>query len=180
MKYSTKQLVFMALLTSISIILTRITSLRISFAGVEGIRIGLGDLPIIISGIIFGPASGGLVGAVSDIIGYFINPMGAYMPHFTAVKALTGIIPGIMIRFNAEGYKHPLYLGWIVFITQLITSVLLVPYFLQVLFGIPLKITILPRIMALGMYTVVFPFIIHILLNRFKLMGYSDITLTTK
>ncbi|MBA1334228.1 MAG: Substrate-specific component FolT of folate ECF transporter [Firmicutes bacterium] len=180
MKISTKQLVFMALLTSISIILTRVASLRISFAGVEGIRIGLGDLPIIMSGMMLGPLSGGLVGAVSDIIGYFINPMGAYMPHFTFVKALTGIIPGIMIAINGKGYKNPLYLGWIVFITQLVTSTILTPYFLQVIFGIPMKVTILPRAMALIMYTFAFPFIMHTLLNRMSLMNFCRNTLSAK
>ncbi|HQD42138.1 MAG TPA: folate family ECF transporter S component, partial [Bacillota bacterium] len=87
MKFTTKQLVFMALLISVSVILSRIASLRIAFAGVEGIRIGFGDLPVILAGMTFGPLSGGIVGALSDLTGYFINPMGAYMPHFTLVKA---------------------------------------------------------------------------------------------
>jgi ECF transporter S component (folate family) len=172
MKFSTRQLVFMALLTSISIILSRVASLRIGFAGVEGIRIGLGDLPIIMSGMMLGPLSGAIVGAISDVVGYFINPMGAYMPHFTVVKALTGIIPGIMICINDSGYRSPVYLGWIVFVTQLVTSTVLTPYFLQILFGIPMGITIVPRLIALVMYTVLFPLIIHTLLNRMSLMDY--------
>ncbi len=180
MRFPTKQLVFMALLTSVSIILSRVASLRIAFAGVEGIRIGLGTLPIILSGLLFGPAAGGIVGAVSDLIGYFINPMGAYMPHFTVIKALTGIIPGIMIRINPEGYKNPLYIAWIVFITHLVTSVVLTPYFLQLLFGIPVMVTLPPRIIALGIYTAGFPFIIHTLINRLRLMNFSGSFLTTK
>ncbi len=180
MKLTTRQLVFMALLTSISIILSRIASLRISFAGVEGIRIGLGDLPIILAGITFGPFSGGMVGALSDVVGYFINPMGAYMPHFTIVKALSGIIPGIMIMLNNKGYKRPFYIGWIVFVTQLITSTVLTPYFLQILFGIPAKLTILPRIVALVLYTVAFPLIIHTLLIRLGLMNFCRDSIPTK
>jgi ECF transporter S component (folate family) len=180
MKFTTKQLVFMGLLTSISIILSRIASLRISFAGVEGIRIGLGDLPIILAGITFGPFSGGMVGALSDITGYFINPMGAYMPHFTLVKALSGIIPGIMIMFHSRGYKSPVYIGWIVFVTQLVTSTLLTPYFLQILFGIPAQLTMLPRIAALAIYTVTFPFIIHAILIRLGLMSICRDSLSAK
>lgn len=172
MKLSTKQLVFMALLTSLSIILSRIASIRISMAGVEGIRIGFGDLPIILAGIIFGPISGGIVGALSDVVGYFINPMGAYMPHFTLVKAISGIVPGIMIMFYCRGYKSPIYIGWIVFVTQLITATLLTPYFLEILFGIPAIATMLPRLIALAIYTFTFPIIIHTLLIRLGLMGY--------
>jgi ECF transporter S component (folate family) len=172
MRFTTKQLVLMALLTSLSIILTRIASIRIAFAGVEGIRIGLGDLPVILAGITFGPFSGGMVGALSDVVGYFINPMGAYMPHFTLVKALSGIIPGIMMLVNSQGYKSHLYIGWIVFVTQLVTSTILTPYFLQILFGIPVGVTILPRAAALLIYTFTFPFIIHTLLIRLGIMGY--------
>jgi len=147
---------------------------------VEGIRIGLGDLPIILAGMTFGPLSGGIVGALSDVVGYFINPMGAYMPHFTLVKALSGIIPGIMILLNDRGCANPFYIGWIVFITELITSATLAPYFLQLLFGIPFMVTILPRIIALLIYTLTFPFIIHTLLIRLGLMNICRNSLPTK
>ncbi|MBU4228094.1 folate family ECF transporter S component, partial [bacterium] len=90
MKISSHKIATMGLLIALSIILTRIASLRIAIGGVEGIRIGLGGLPIILGGVLFGPLSGGLIGAISDVIGYFINPMGAYMPHFTLTSALTG------------------------------------------------------------------------------------------
>lgn len=42
MRFTTKQLVFMALLISVSVILSRIASLRLAFAGVEGIKSALG------------------------------------------------------------------------------------------------------------------------------------------
>ncbi|MFH0926580.1 MAG: folate family ECF transporter S component, partial [bacterium] len=83
MRISSHKITTMGLLIAMSIILTRIASLRIAIGGVEGIRIGFGGLPIILGGVLFGPLSGGLIGAISDVVGYFINPMGAYMPHFT-------------------------------------------------------------------------------------------------
>lgn len=180
MRLTTKQLVLMALLTSLTVILTRIASLRIPFAGVEGIRIGLGDLPIILTGMTFGPIAGGMVGALSDIAGYFVNPMGYYMPHFTLVRALNGIIPGIMIMINRRGCERPLYIGWIIFITQIFTSLTLTPYFLQLLFNIPIAVTILPRIITTVIYTFTFPFIIHTLLIRLGLKEYCGGTFTVK
>ncbi len=180
MKFSTRQLVLMALLISITVILTRIASLRIAFAGVEGIRIGLGDLPIILTGMAFGPVSGGIVGAISDITGFYINPMGYYMPHFTLVRALNGIIPGIMFIRNNEGYKKPLYIGWTVFVTLLITSIFLTPYFLRLTFNMPISVTIGPRIAALVIYTLTFPFIIHTLLMRLGIMDYCKDSLYIK
>lgn len=180
MKFTTKQLVLMAVLTSITVVLTRIVSIRIPFAGVEGIRIGLGDLPIILTGITFGPVSGGIVGALSDVTGFFINPMGYYMPHFTLVRALNGIIPGIMIKLNYKGCEKPLYLGWTVFVTQLITSIVLTPYFLHILFYMPIAVTIPPRIVTIVIYTFTFPLIIHTLLIRLGLMDYCRSTFSVK
>jgi len=60
-------------------------------------------LPIILGGIIFGPLSGGVIGTFSDIIGYIINPLGVYMPHFTLTSALAGIIPALVLKlFNKK------------------------------------------------------------------------------
>lgn len=82
MKISTRKLVFLSLLTALGIVLTRFLSLRLPSFGVEGIRIGIGSLQMIFAGMVFGPIAGGLVGAVTDVVGFWISPMGAYMPHF--------------------------------------------------------------------------------------------------
>ncbi|TYP57567.1 ECF transporter S component [Thermosediminibacter litoriperuensis] len=78
------------------------------------------------------------MGAVGDLIGYWINPMGPYMPHFTVTAALTGIIPGLVMRIfkNEQPALWQLFLA--IAVGQIITSVLLVPYFLYKLFGVPL------------------------------------------
>jgi len=47
MKISSHKITNMSFLIALSIILTRFASLRIAIGGVEGIRIGLGKLPII-------------------------------------------------------------------------------------------------------------------------------------
>src|SRR6056297_2899486 len=96
---STKKIAYLSFLTALTIILTRILSIRIPIAGVEGVRIGFGALPIIFAGVAFGPVAGGIVGALGDLLGYFINPLGAYMPHFTLTSFLTGFIPGFMVLY---------------------------------------------------------------------------------
>lgn len=144
----TKKLVFMAFLTALSVILTRLLSVHISFGGVEGIRIGIGGLPIIFSGIMFGPVAGGIVGAVADVIGYLLNPMGPYMPHFTFTAFLTGFIPGIMICYLFRRKLNYFTLLVSIGTGQLISSVILVPIFLENLFGVPLVGTLPPRIIT--------------------------------
>ncbi|WP_051531041.1 folate family ECF transporter S component [Clostridiisalibacter paucivorans] len=95
---STKYLVGSSLLTGISIILTRFFSVIVPLVGLPALRIGFGSIPIMISGILFGPIAGGLTGIVADLLGVIINPQGAFFPGFTLSAALTGIIPGVLVK----------------------------------------------------------------------------------
>ncbi|OWZ83702.1 folate family ECF transporter S component [Natranaerobius trueperi] len=134
----------MALLAAINIILSFVTSgFTISFGGIAGIKIGLGGLPVIIAGILLGPLAGGVVGVVSDLVGYLVMPMGPYMPHFTLTAALTGIIPVLVIRMISKNTDVPNFFQLTVGIGlgQIITTVLLVSFFLYSLFGLPLWYT---------------------------------------
>jgi len=145
----------LGLLVSLNVILARFASVRISMGGVEGIRIGLGSFPVVFSGIFFGPLAGAVVGALGDVVGFFLNPMGAYMPHFTLSAALTGAIPGMMTRLlSREG--EPGYVRLLISIGtgQAVTSLFLVPWFLEMLFGIPRWATLPSRLIS---YAVVVP-----------------------
>jgi hypothetical protein len=88
--------------------------------------------------------AGGLVGAIGDLIGYFINPIGAYMPHFTLTAALRGIIPGVIILLARRGRREvgifPLFVA--VCSTLVITDIFMVPYFIESLFGLSRVITV--------------------------------------
>lgn len=95
--FNTKVLVSCGLLSGISIILTRFFSYMIPLAGFPVLRIGFGDIPVIISGMVFGPIAGALTGAVSDVLGFLINPMGdVYIPGMTISAALRGLLPGLI------------------------------------------------------------------------------------
>lgn len=150
-RISTQMLTRMALLMALNIILTRWLSVRIPIGGVEGIRIGFGELPVVFAGIFMGPLAGGLVGAVGDMVGYFINPIGAYMPHFTLTAALRGIIPGLFILLVTLGGRRevgifPLFLA--VCITTVVVNIFMVPYFIETLFGLSRVVTVPPRIIS--------------------------------
>ncbi len=92
----TRALVGASLLTAISIVLTRVFSFILPLAGLPALRIGFGEIPIIISGIIYGPLLGGITGALADLIGVMVNPQGAFFPGFTLSSILWGAIPGVL------------------------------------------------------------------------------------
>ena len=166
MKISSHKITTMGFLIALSIILTRIASLRVAIGGVEGIRIGLGRLPIILGGIMFGPLAGGLIGAFSDLLGYFINPMGAYMPHFTLTSSLAGIIPATILSIKKNEELTVFELGIAITTGQIVISIVLVPYFLHILFGLPWTILMPPRLIAEPIHIFIYTYAINIILKR--------------
>ncbi|KNF09954.1 putative membrane protein [Gottschalkia purinilytica] len=98
-KISVSTLVTASLLTTISIVLTRVLSVMLPIAGTSSLRIDFGSIPIIITGILFGPIVGGFSGLVADVVGLIINAQGIPFPGFTISSMLWGIIPGIIYMF---------------------------------------------------------------------------------
>lgn len=91
-------LVAAALLTAISIALAPL-SIYIPLFGASSLRFGLTDLPVILSGVLFGPLIGMMSGFVSDILGFIIAPGGPYFFGFTLNKMVTGFIPGFVFYY---------------------------------------------------------------------------------
>jgi len=86
-------------LATVSIVLTRFLSLMLLLGGLPALRVGFGSVPIIMSGMMFGPVVGGITGVVADLVGYLINPMGGtFFPGFTLSAALYGVIAGILFK----------------------------------------------------------------------------------
>ena len=148
-EFTTSQITLSGLLIATSIVLTRILSFRFAIGGLEGIRIGLGGLPLVMAGVLMGPVTGGIVGALADVIGYFINPLGAYMPHFTLASALNGIIPGLLLLHKEKENLSLKQLAGVIGFTRLIASTILPPYFLLLLFHLPLATTVPPKVVWL-------------------------------
>ncbi len=166
MKISTRKLVFLSLLTALGVILTRFLSLRLPLFGIEGIRIGIGSLPIIFAGMVFGPFAGGIVGALTDLIGYWVSPMGAYMPHFTLTAFLTGFIPGFILIYFFKEKRQIKYILISIAVGQIITSIILVTYFIHILFGVPYKPILIPRLVSQPINIVIYSYLINILFKN--------------
>ena len=170
-KMSTRNITYYALLVALNVVLTRVGSIRIGGGGTEIVRIGFGGYPIIFAGIIFGPIAGGIVGAIGDVIGFYMSPMGPYMPHFTMVAALTGVIPGIiMMLFKEKESKKTFWkLLLAIAIGQIITSIFMTPYFMQTLFDIPMETTVPGRIITQAAQIPLYAYMTRVLVNRLSI-----------
>jgi ECF transporter S component (folate family) len=94
-KVKTRTLTQAAFLVALSIALTRFGSIMV----LPTLRIGFGDTPIMLSGMLFGPIVGGISGVAADLLGIMINPQGPPHLGFTLSSALWGVISGLYIMY---------------------------------------------------------------------------------
>ncbi len=100
----------------------------------ELVELRFAFLPIAVSGMMFGPAIGGIVGVLSDILGYLVRPTGAFFPGFTISTCVSGII------FALFFYKKELTVRRIIaaeVVETIIVSLVLNSINLSILYGTP-------------------------------------------
>lgn len=165
MQFSVRQAANVGLLTAVSIVLTRIFGLGIPILGFVGLRITLGEVPLMLAGILFGPLAGLFAGLASDLIGYLINPFGGpFFPGFAISAALTGFLPGLFLH-GRRREPNLWQVGGAVLITDLLAGVFLNTLWLTILYGtgffVLLPTRLISRVVTLPIYT-----ILVFLLNR--------------
>lgn len=139
-KISVQTTVKAGFLVAISIVMTRYVFIMLPLAGVGVLRISFGYLPLMLSGIMFGPLVGGLTGLAADLIGVLIAPQGPYHPGFTLSSVLWGVIPGLVyLRFKGSKNYDKVYSYKNIFIAVILVYVIvslgLDTYWLSRLYG---------------------------------------------
>ncbi len=134
----TKRLVTCALLTALGVVLGGLLSIPAMPLGAYTLKIGLGVLPVILSGVLFGPAYGAMVGGLTDFLQAMIFPKGAYMPWFTVIGMLFGLIPGLFFLKKQQPKFLRILLA--IFTGQMVGSVILNTALLMWLYSMPFEI----------------------------------------
>ena len=96
---SAKFLTLAAMLTAVSVVIGIVCKNFLNFGG--GLfRVTFENLPIIMSGILLGPAAGGAVGAASDLVSYLLSSQ-IYPPNLivTAGAVAVGVVSGLFSRY---------------------------------------------------------------------------------
>jgi ECF transporter S component (folate family) len=102
----------------------------------NSIKISGAFLPIAITGAMFGPIPASLVGALGDILSFFMNPgtTSSYFPGFTISGLLTGFIYGMAFYKNKITIPRVI-IGWVA--NMLIVETFLAAYWLVIIKGTP-------------------------------------------
>ena len=112
MKYTAKNIAYLALITAISVIMNALT---LTVPG-SGIAISFTYIPNFLAGYFFGPGAGFIVGVLGDVLGCIIWPKGAWLPLLTLSAGLMGAIPGL-VRYL------PVKMRWHVLIAYVVTYI---------------------------------------------------------
>lgn len=127
-KLTSKNLSIISLLLALTLILSMFFTIRIG----SGIKLSVKFLTLALTSMLFGPVYGGIVGAVSDILAYLINPVSFFLPQITFVNFLYGFTYGIFLKNisnSKKGYLSAVLcvVFQIVFLHMLLSSYFLMP-----------------------------------------------------
>ncbi|AGC69192.1 folate transporter FolT [Thermoclostridium stercorarium subsp. stercorarium DSM 8532] len=107
------------------------------------LRISFTFMPVAWAAMLFGPVAGGLTGALGDVIGWAINPVGPFFPGFTLNAFIVGFMYGMFF------YKKEITLKRVIAAVVTITPVVdlvLNPVWLSIMTGEAFKVLVFTRI----------------------------------
>ena len=149
---------------ALGVVLGGLLSIPAMPLGSYTLKIGLGVLPVIVTAVLYGPLYGGTVGALTDLLQALIFPKGAYMPWFTVIGALFGVIPGM---FFVKGQKPTLKRIFVaVFSGQMVCSVVLNTLLLMWLYGSPWQIVyarLINQAVMIPLYTALVYYVVKLM-----------------
>ncbi len=138
-RLSTKTVCAVGLLVALSVGIGWVCKTYLTFFGV--IRVTFENMPIILSGLLFGPWVGAGAGILSDTISCVTSPNPALNPIISAGAALMGFIPGVFSIIFKN--KNRTAVVWsCVFLSHIIGSMIVKSIGLHVFFGYGIEVLI--------------------------------------
>jgi riboflavin transporter len=107
------------------------------------LEISFAFLPLAAGGLLYGPVVGGIMGVLSDVLGYYIRPNGPFFPGFTLNALISGALYGLFL------YKKPVTLKRVIIVSALIAiliNLLLNSLWLSMMYGKAFVVLLTARI----------------------------------
>jgi len=115
-KFELKTMIIVSFMSLLSMVLAAYLSIMIPLFGFPSLKFGFSQLPIMISGALFGPWWGMVAGVLEDLLELASGTVVSPYIGFTLNKALIGIIPGVVFTFAKKDPKKlkPFIIGMLV------------------------------------------------------------------
>lgn len=142
-----RTLTVLALFAALGVCLKAFFSLQIAPAGLKIVDVSLTPIPVMLSGVFFGPVAGFLVGLVSDIGGFFLGvQMSGYNLLFSISMGLFGVITGLLYFKHKKDsvLKATISVG----AAQIVVSVIINTIIIWQLYGAPIAALLPTRLIS--------------------------------
>ena len=133
-KFTIRTISTLSMLIAVSIILSRL----LGFYLTESLRVSFEYFPVILSGIIFGPLAGAVVGGLSDFLGSALFSGAGFFPPLMVGPILAGFLAGVVAKYI---FVNKLDRWWkyivLVVSVELLSNLLWGSFALSLLYGSP-------------------------------------------
>jgi len=160
-KFSLRTLIQVAVLTALTIVLTRLLSFS-----TFNIRIGFSFIPVAFAGMLFGPVWGGVTAGLADVLGQLIipSPGGSVNPLITFSAVAGGMIFGLLLhREQVKFFPHIIVAD---LAEKAICTLGLTTLALSIMYGVPFMAELVTRLpqfgIMLAIQLIVLPFLIRL------------------
>ena len=137
-RITTKTVCAVGLLVALSVGIGWVCKTYLTFGA---IRVTFENMPVILSGLLFGPWVGACAGVLSDAVSCITSPNPALNPIISAGAALMGFIPGVISRIFKR--KNRTAVVWIsVLLSHTLGSMIVKSIGLHVFFGYGIEVLI--------------------------------------
>ncbi|MCL2015620.1 MAG: folate family ECF transporter S component [Defluviitaleaceae bacterium] len=120
-----RRLVISAMFLALALVIRTFFRMYIPVFGESGIRISVHGIFSMMPAILFGPFYGAVVSGLTDFLGHFLSPTGAYIPFLTMTSALGGFLRGLLWLLLRKAKNNIARNGIVVFAAVLVTFGLL-------------------------------------------------------
>ena len=100
-KPSLRSICHLGVLVALEVVLNRFLSIQTPF-----LKIGLSFVPVVMGGMLYGPAGGAVVGGLGDMIGALLFPFGPYHPGFSVCGAVMGAAYGWFMAVDSRRFHN--------------------------------------------------------------------------
>ncbi|MDR0913601.1 MAG: folate family ECF transporter S component [Oscillospiraceae bacterium] len=160
-----KSLAIIGMLLAVAAVLGAFANFSLALFG-NTAKISLKFLPITLGAYLFGPVPGALIGALSDVLSFFLVPQGgAYNPGFT----LNGLLVGAISGFVLYRRKPTIIRVFVCFLlTTLLVEIPLSALWLTIMYDLPFWATVTGRCITRG---ILLPCEVAVTFALFKSLG---------
>ena len=143
-RFKTKTLCACALLVAAAVVIGYVCKMFLTFGA---IRVTFENLPIMISGIFFGPIAGFMTGICADVVSTAVSQygIGGLSPIITLGAGAVGLVSGLVCKGRKEIRPANVRLIFAVFLAHIIGNMVIKSVGLMLYFGYTLP-AVLPRI----------------------------------